>query len=250
LKAAGVKSLEVVIAGAPPITLERETAGWKMTAPFPARADSFQVQRLLDLLDAKSNERYAATGLARYGLNEPYARISIDRQQFSFGAMNEMSREQYVQSGDGVYLLPLRYGAALPKNPFNLVSKQLFDADEAPVGFDFGTFKVEQGDGKWTLTMTASTPPSAAGADDINRWVDDWRLASALGVQAPTSRKPVSALKVRLKSGRDVIIHVLERGANTVIARSDQPFEYVLTTETGTRLLSPPAPIPAPAPVK
>jgi hypothetical protein len=160
-----------------------------------------------------------------------------------------MSREQYVQSGDGVYLLPLRYGVALPKNPFNLVSKQLFDADEAPVGFDFGSFKVEQGDGKWTLTMTASTlPPSAAGPDDINRWVDDWRLASALGVQAPGQRKPVGELKMRLKSGRDAIIKVLERGANTVIARDDQPFEYLLTAESGNRLLSPPAPVPVPAP--
>ena len=54
-------------------------------------------------------------GLARYGLSEPYARIKIGSQDFSFGAANEMSREQYVLSGDAVYLLPLRYGAALPK---------------------------------------------------------------------------------------------------------------------------------------
>lgn len=257
LKAAEVKSLQVIVAGAPPISLEREAAGWAIAAPFTARADRFQVQRLLELLDAKSNERFAAAGLARYGLNEPYARIVIDRQEFSFGAFNEMSREQYVLTANGVFLLPPRYAAALPKSPLNLVSKQLFTADEAPVGFDFGSFKVEQSDGKWTLTMTSSTLPAAeAGADDINRWVDDWRLASALGVQGPTQRKPVGALKVTLKDGRDVLVKIIERGANTVVARSDEPFEYLLSAETGARLLMPPgtiagaAPAPAAAPAK
>jgi hypothetical protein len=206
------------------------------------------VQRLLDLLEARSNERFAATGLARYGLNEPYARVTIDRQEFAFGAFNDMSREQYVLSGDGVYLLPLRYGAALPKSPFALVSKQLFTADEAPVGFDFGSFKVGQADGKPAIEWTTKTlPHTDAGADDINRWVDDWRLAGALGVQAPTQRKPAGALQVQLKNGNTIVITILERGANTVIARSDQPFEYVLSAEAAARLLSPPKAAPAPA---
>jgi hypothetical protein len=251
LKAAEVRSLEISIGSAPKITLERAETGWEIAAPFSARADNFQVQRLLELLDAKSNERFPATGLARYGLNEPYARVTIDRQEFSFGAFNEMSREQYVLSGDGVYLLPLRYAAALPKTAFALVSKQLFAASEAPVDFDFGSFQVEQADGKSTMKWTKKMAPATdteAGPDDINRWIDDWRLASALGVQAPTGRKPVGALKVHLKTGHDVIIKVLERGTNTVIARSDLPFEYLLSAETAARLLSPPTTAPPPAP--
>jgi len=252
LKAAEVKAIALTIGAAPPFVLERTDSDWQMTAPLKARVDAFQVQRLLELLDAKSNTRFAATGLARYGLSEPYARIKIGSQDFSFGAANEMSREQYVQSGDAVYLLPLRYGAALPKSAFNLVSKQLFAADEAPVSFDLGTFTVEQFDTKWTLQMAAAgAAKSEAGPDDINRWVDQWRLASALGIQAPTQRKPLAVLNVRLKNGKAVAVKILERGANTALARDDEPFEYVMAAETATRLLAPPAAAPAaPPPTK
>jgi hypothetical protein len=261
LKAAEVQSLEIAMTGAPALVLKRAGADWNITEPFAARADGFLVQRLLELVEAKAGERFAASGLARYGLNEPSARVTIDRQLFAFGAFNEMSREQYVLAGDGVYLLPLRYGAALPKNVLGLVSKQLFTAEEAPVEFDFGSFLVEQADGKSTMKWIKKIGPAdapEAGPDDINRWLDDWRLASAIGVQAITERKPVGTLKVQLKTGRDILIQVLERGANTVIARSDQPFAYVLAAATAARLLAPPAPAkdaagtpaPAPAPAK
>ena len=241
LKIADVKSLEIVVGSAPATVLDRTADGWQITRPIAARAESILVNRLLELLDAKATERFPATGLARYGLNEPYAQVRIGAQQFSFGAVNEMSREQYVSSGDDVYLLSLRYAAALPKSPMDLVSKQLFAADEAPGSFDFGAFKVEQGaNQKWTLT-TPGVATSDAGPDDINRWVDGWRLAGALGVQAPTPRKPVGAIDVILKNGTPVTVSILETGAKTVIARSDQPFEYVLAAQSAKLLLAPPA---------
>ena len=256
-KAAEVKSIELRYGSGAPVTLEREREEWKIVAPFEARVDAFQVQRLLELLGAKATARFEATGLARYGLSEPAARVVLGRQNFAFGAVNEMSREIYVQADDGVYLLPLRAMTALPKSPLDLVSKQLFAADEAPDGFDFGSFKVERADGKWTLTMTSDkVPASEAGADDINRWIDEWRLASALAIQAASERKPVGALKVRLKNGTDVIIKVMERGERTVLARAGQNFEYVIAAQTAARLLAPPgriaeaAPAPAATPAK
>jgi hypothetical protein len=253
LKAADVKAVELVIGNSTPLTLQRTENGWEVAHPFPARGDAFPIQRLLELLDAKSGVRLPATGLARYGLNEPTAKVRLATQEFSFGAVNEMSREVYVLTGDNIYLVPLRYAALLPKSPLDLVSKQLFAAEEAPAGFDFGSFKVAQADGKWALTMTStSVPASEAGPDDINRWVDEWRLAGALGVQMAGKRKPVGALQVTLKNGSAVVVKILERGDNTVVAREDEPIEYILSAETARRLLAPPGTIrsAAPAPAR
>ena len=254
LKATDVKSLEVVIGGSTPLLFARGERGWEMAQPFAGRGDPVQIQKLLELLDAKSSVRLPAEGLARYGLSEPIARVKIADRVFSFGAVNEMSREIYVLAADGIYLLPLHYAAALPKRPLDLVSKQLFAADEAPVAFDFGSFKVEQTDGKWALQMTSTSVPAAtAEADDIQRWVDDWRLAGAIGVRPPGKTKPLGALQIKLKNGETVVIKILERGDNTVIARSDEPIEYILSGDAARRLLAPPgnlaaaAPAPAPA---
>ena len=67
-------------------------------------------------------------------------------------------------------------------------------------------------------------------------------------MQPPTQRKPVGALQLLLKSGRTVIIRILERGANTVIARDDQQFEYLLSAPVAARLLAPPGKPAAAAP--
>jgi hypothetical protein len=237
LKAADVRNIRIEIAGSPPLVLERTASDWRLAAPVAARADSFQIQRLLSILDATSKDRLPAAGLARFDLNEPYARVTIDQQTFSYGAVNQMSREQYVLTQDGVYLVPLHYGAALPKTALQLVSKQLFAADEAPVAFEFEKFSLAQQDGKWVMSPAAAD----LGQDDINRWIDEWRLATALAVQAADNRKPLATIKVKLKSGGDLTLAVLQREPELTLARSDQPFMYQFVGATAKRLLAPPS---------
>jgi len=236
LKTAEADRIKIEIAGAAPIEAERVASDWRLTAPVRARADNSQVQRLLGILEATSKDRLTARELARFDLNEPHTRLTINRQSFSFGAVNQLSQEQYVLTEDGIYLISLRYGAALPTSALQLVSKQLFTADEAPVGFEFKDFKLAQQDGKWQLT-----PSADAGADDINRWVDEWRLAAALDVQAPSERQPLATIKVQFKNGTDIALAVLQREPALVLARSDQPFEYEFSNAAAKRLLAPPA---------
>ncbi|HEV8516947.1 MAG TPA: DUF4340 domain-containing protein [Burkholderiales bacterium] len=237
LTAADATSIRIEIAGAAPIVLERPASGWQITAPLAARADNFQVQRLLGILEAKSKDRFPATGLARFELNEPYARVTINQQVFSFGAANPISREQYLLTRDGIYMIDLRHGATLPGNVLQLVSKQLFAPEEAPVAFEFKEFSLAQQDGRWRLT-----PPAAdLSQDDINRWIDEWRLATALAVQPASDRKPLATVKVRLKGGGDITLSLLQREPQWVLARSDQKFEYQLPGAIAQRLLAPPA---------
>jgi len=239
LKAGDVNNIQLRIGSAQAAALKRIASDWMMTAPLATRADNAQVQRLLDILQATSRDRYAPIGLARYGLNEPAASITINNETFSFGAINEMSREQYVGTKDGVYLVPLRYGAALPRSPLQLVSKQIFSADDAPVAFSFREFQVAGENGKWQLT-----PPTQASADDIQRWVDEWRLAMALNVLPPSHRKPLQTISIKLKNGASLAVHVLQQEPALVLARSDRDYEYQFAAAATRRLLAPPQPAP------
>jgi hypothetical protein len=112
----------------------------------------------------------------------------------------------------------------------------LFAAEEAPVAFEFKEFRLAQQDGTWQLT-----PPADASQDDFVRWVDEWRLATALAVQPPGNRKPLAAIKIKLKSGGDITLAVLQREPELMLARSDQPFEYQFSAGAAQRLLAPPA---------
>lgn len=237
LKAGDARTIKIEIAGGARIALERAASGWRLSAPFAARADDFQSQRLLEVLDAASKDRFPAAGLARFDLNEPNARLTINQQAFSFGAVNPMTREQYVLTQDGIYLIALRYGAALPKNALQLVNRQLFAAEEAPVALEFKEFRLEQQDGKWVMSPAVVD----SSQDDVNRWIDEWRLATALAVLPMSNRKPLATIKVRLRNGNDVALAVLQREPELVLARSDQPFEYQFAGEAAKRLLAPPA---------
>lgn len=243
LKPAQATQIKVEVAGNPPVELTREGAEWKVTSPLKARADNIQAQRVLEMLDATSKDSFPAQGLARYGLNEPAIKLTINQQSFGFGAVNEMSREQYVLTQGSVYPVSIRFGAVLPKSVYQIVSKQLFASDEAPVAFRFDSFTVAQADGKWQLTP----PANDLSADDFTRWADEWRLASALGVLPQTNRKPLSTIEVTLKNGQKIAVSVMQREPQLVLARSDQPFEYQLSAEQGKRLLAPPVAAAEPA---
>ncbi len=166
LKAADATGIKIEIAGSPPIALARTLAGWHMTAPLDARADSQQVQRVLEILDATAKDRFPAAGLARYDLNEPAARLTVNQQTFGFGGVNPMSREQYVLTQDGVFPVSLRYGTLLPRTATQMISRTIVrcrrSAGRVPCSTDFA---LAQRDGKWQVDAARC---GFRGADDVN----------------------------------------------------------------------------------
>jgi hypothetical protein len=236
LQAGAAGKIRLERTGRAPVTLERKDDLWFITAPFGAPAEPFQVQRLLSILDARASHRLAATDLARFDLDRPVARLTVDSQTFSFGAVNALTREQYVLTGNTVYPVELRYGAELPADAAQLVRRQLFARDEEPARFEFSNFTVASADGKWSVEPA----PADLSQDDVNRWVDDWRLASALHAEPYAGGKAVGAIKVEFKDGRKITLDILQREPELVLLRPDQNLQYSFFAETARRLLSPP----------
>ena len=236
LKPQEATSLRIERAGAAPIVLDKKQDTWFVSAPFAARADASRVQQLLAIVEARAVHRLPASDRGRFGLERPEARILVDGQPFSFGMVSDITREQYVMSGDAVYAVHPRYGAALPANAVQMASHQLFGADESPVRIAFRDFAVEQRDGKWTLAPRSSD----LSQDDLLRWVDEWRLASALRVEPRSAARARDEIKIQLKSGGGLTLGVLSREPELVLARSDEKLQYRFRAELAKRLLSPP----------
>jgi hypothetical protein len=237
LKPEDALSLRIERAGAVPVVFEKRQDAWFVIAPLTARADDGRVQQLLAIVQARSSHRLPADDRARFGLEPPQARIVVDGQAFGFGLVNEVTREQYVMSGDAVYPVHPRYGMALPATAADAVSRQLFAPQEAPVRFESKDFTVFQQGGQWTLT------PGAAdlSQDDLARWADEWRLASALRVAPGTAVKARENVRIQLKNGSALTIGVVARAPELVLARSDEKLQYHFRAELAKRLLSPPA---------
>lgn len=224
------------VAPAAAIILERRGEAWHVTAPFAARADAFQVERLLSILEAQSLGRFAATGLDRYGLAQPQSTVTLNGQSFAFGAVNTATREQYVLTDGAVYAIPLVQRTAIPRDADALVSKALFAPHEAPVRIELPQLVAALEDGTWKLTPA----PEDSSADDRNAWAERWRQALAVRASRHDGKPAEGEVKVELKDGARLTFAILQRDPELVLLRADEGIQYHFFAETAKRLLSAP----------
>lgn len=226
------------------IALERQDTGWRITAPFAARADAGQIERLLAVLEARSVARYPAVDLARYGLDRPQGRLTANDQVFAYGAVNAMTREQYLLAGGTVFAVPIALASAFPREPEALLARTLFAPGEAPVRIELPQFVMALEDGAWQLTPAASD----TSADERNAWIDSWRNASALRARRHDGRAAPASARVMLKDGRALEFGLLQREPELVLLRTDEGIQYHFVAEIAKRLLLPPGGAPKPEP--
>ena len=226
-------------AQAPPaavsIELERHDEGWRMSAPYAARAETLQVERLLSILDARSGARFPASDLGRYGLAEPAVTVTLDGQSFSYGAVNTMTRELYVLTRDAVYAIPLAQRSAVPRDADALIARSLFAQGESPVALELPGVSASLKDGTWVLS-----PSEGAGADERNAWVDAWHRATAVRAMRHDGRVPGDTVSVKLEDGRTLALGVLQREPELVLLRPDEGIQYHFFADTAKRLLTAP----------
>lgn len=238
LSATAVKKIEVAPQAGAGYTLEKRGEMWFVTAPFAARADQTQVQRLLDLLSASSKEKLAATDLKRFDLDAPKLKVTIDGQTYAFGTSNPLTQEQYVSTGDSVYLVSAYYMSLIPGKPDRLLTHSVLTAGEKPVGFTLKGFRVEQKDGKW-IVLPEPAEQDRPSQDDLNRWADEWRLSSSLLTQPWDGKGTGEAIEVALADGKRIRLVVLRKEPELILGRPDEKLQFHFSGEVSQRLLKP-----------
>ncbi len=237
VKPAEVATIRIERPGAPAILLEKKQEAWYIAAPFAARGNEVRAQQLVELVQAHSDHRYPAADLGRFELVEPQARVTLAGQAFSFGMMSPVTRDQYVLTGDAVYAVSPRYGAVLPASAADLLSPRLFGPGEVPVEFELEAFTVVQRDGAWRQAPAAAD----ASQDDLVRWTEEWRHATAARVEPYAGAKPpADSIRIRLKDGTRLAVGVLDRAPELVLVRLDENVQYTFRGAAAKRMLAPP----------
>lgn len=222
----------------PEFVLEKVDGQWFQRQPFPARADTTQIGRLVDLVSATASQTLPATDLGRFDLDDPFARVTLGPETFAFGSVNEMTTEQYVLAGDRVFLLSPVFGYGLPTRRESLATHMLLAENEVPVAIATSQFRVAKHDGKLALTPE---DPSAPSQDDLAKWLDQWRFASSLATQEAPATPRGERVSVTLEDGRVVEFVVVRRAPELLIVRPDEKLQFVFPADKADRLLSRPS---------
>ncbi len=236
LKPADARTLRVLRKGGTLAALEKRNAQWFMTEPIAAPADEFQVLRLLAVLEAKSALQYPASEAAKFELDQPQTELIINDQRFAFGAINTVTREQYMLTGNQIFPLELRFAAAVPAQPLALLRRSVLAPHDAPARFEFGAYTVASDEKKWST----APPAGDLSQDDYNRWVAQWRAGSALRTEGSDARKPASEIHITLKDGARITLGIVQTEPELVVRRADLGLQFVFVGNVGKKMMSPP----------
>ena len=224
------------------LALKKLGERWHLTEPLQGRADEIKVGRILEVLSATSPRRFPATELERFDLAQPAVRLRIDHESFGFGGLAPITNEQYVVSGENVYLLAPRYAAVLPRQPADLLSPRLLAESETPAGFELENLKVIQQDGNWRITP--QKPSVTLTQNEFNHWVQSWQQAYAVGITLSANEPEQTvagkqSIKITLRDGNTVQLLILQQQPELILLRVDASMRYRFPAESGKRLLDP-----------
>lgn len=239
LSALAVKDITRIViekAGQPAIVLQKSTGGWRLSAPFQARAEGGSIERVLEMLTATSRQRFPSTDLGRFQLDMPLLRLTLNNQEFSFGTQNPLTGEVYVATNGGVHLVAPRYLADALKAPADFASRAFLAEEEKPVGFEFSNLRLsQQSNGKWSVSPANPN----LNQDQLNGWVDEWRHASSLVTQPYDGTPSMESFTLRLRDGQVIACKILRHEPELVLLREDENLQYHFPAGIGKRLLRP-----------
>ena len=241
LTAENVQSLRIEWQGIS-LALQKLGERWHLTEPLQGRADEIKVARILEVLSASSPRRFPATDLERFDLAQPAVRLHIGNESFSFGGLAPITNEQYVASGESVYLLAPRYAATLPRQLVDLLSPRLLAENEIPTAFELENIKIVQQDGNWRITP--EKPSLTLTQNELNHWVQAWQQAYATNLtlsanELDQAAADKQAIKISLRDGKTVQLIILQQQPELILLRVDAALRYRFPGESGKRLLDP-----------
>ncbi len=230
-----------------PVRYEKKDGYWYMTEPHKQRADQISTQRILSILAAKSNEKFPANDLSRFGLDNPRLKLKLNDQEFLFGTHNPVTTEQYVLHNNAVYLLESSYEEAATIQVLEMIDKRMLTAKQKIASFDLS--KLEQWEatgltlsldkGEWKVSIPNAKP----NQNELKEWLSaTWGDTTALSVETYTPDRKASYpyFVVTLQDGSKLHFDKLQESPELLLARPDEGLIYHFPSDMGFSMLNPP----------
>jgi hypothetical protein len=238
LKAAEINAIRIRNSGGE-FLLERQESGWRMSQPYQVAANDFLVDRLLEIADAHSLERFPAPaeGLAKFGLDPPQATLELNSTRIQMGNTHPINHRRYLRIDDQLHLIQDRF-------PQHLLAAAEAFVDLRPLPPASTITAIRTPDWQLSKTETGGLQlnPAAEGlsTDDLQRKLQRWQQAYATRVSSLTTEATGPLLELELAEGEPSLrFLIVKENGRVLLLRPDLGLAYLLPA--GTALLDPPA---------
>lgn len=229
------------------IIFKKDAGEWRMSMPYSARVDQESIFHIMSIVAAQSNNKFSTTDLAKFGLDKPKLKLTLNQDTFTFGEFNSVTSEQYVAYKDAVYLLPGSYLEFASIQINALLDKSPMAKHEKIVGFDLA--KLEQ----WqelglnidlkNSVWTANTNKLKINQAAMKEWFEGYwtgMSVSAVEPYKPNLSEKLPSFEVKLADGKRVHFDKLQESPTLILARPDEGMKYTISADIGFSLLNPP----------
>jgi len=239
IAADGVSRIRIEKPEQPGIVLEKTGSDWTLTVPLKARANRFNVERLLRVLTAPGDTRFPADSieLSQFGLDKPVARVWFDDQEIDFGTLHPLKNQVYVLYDNEVVLIPSHYLAGPMYSYTNFIDSGLFDDGLKLTAIKLPDFMLTLKGGVWQRQPEDKQLTS----DRVNDFAAEWQNARALTVDKYSGKEAIGEIEItamRDNQAEKLKLGILAYKPDFVLHRPDENLEYHFTEETGKRLLN------------
>lgn len=235
--AAPAADIRLELAGKPPAELKRVGKRWYLDTPFLYAADDHLVQGFLDGLDAARAVPVAGArrDLAQYGLDKPLVRLGLDDHDYAFGAAEPVSDQRYVLANGQVELTDPVVFYQVSHDIYWWLDKHLLPAGSRITALQLPHWTLlPDSHGRWQL----SPADASVSADAIQKLVNAWQQATALGMGPVAKAKPAGEVALQLSGASEPLrFQILKDPDFLVLARPDIGLEFQLDKEQGSALL-------------
>jgi hypothetical protein len=220
---AKAKEISLAAAGGETIRLVKEGAGWKVTSPFTAPADTSAVESILTSLEKLEADEVVVeqtANPAEFGLDKPGRTITAVVEgapaslSVEFGAKAPDGSSVYARAAGSpkVYLVPSWVEGSFDRKPFDLRDRDLLhvkrdDVRSIEIAGPEGGYALARTDaGEWAFTKPVATRAGRWSVDGLLGTVENLRMDSG-AADAATDLKafgldtPARAVSLVLKDG-------------------------------------------------
>jgi len=237
-----VAMIALTRSAAGPLAFRRQAGHWIIDGTPAIPADDFQVHTVLALLQAGGARSYQADtlDLAGLGLDPPQASVRFDATQIDIGNTEAIEGLRYIRLGALVYLVEDRYQHLLNAGLGSFASRRLLPDGAQITALQLpGLTLTQTDDVHWQL----SPEQPDVSADAVSQLMQNWQRASALYVRRYEPGDYPDTIRATLgNTDAPVVLHIVAREPDLVLARPDWGLQYHVTGDVGAGLLGLPEP--------
>ncbi|MFV1984287.1 MAG: DUF4340 domain-containing protein [Thiohalomonadales bacterium] len=212
---------------------------WYMISPYKIRANTFYIESLLRITQAKSLSKFTIsdTDKNKFKLNPAQASLKLNDQLFLFGTNEQLNLNRYILTNKKLYLILDRYFYLLNSTTTGFIDHALIGKNEKITGLKLVDYDLQLINDKWKIKPDSEN----IGTDDIIQLITEWNNSQAVEITKLTDLNNIKknfSIELTLKNNAQTIVFdIIVSDDSYLFIRRDLKLQYKLNQEMANRLL-------------